>query len=324
MKKFIIVVLATSMLLILSATPHAAESSGQSQSIINKFEPARAIEKAPEPEIPIYSSKAELLQDIKDGKGLFYSVRALGIFGDRRADETEAGRKLSKLNTAYAKSIKLIIENEYGTPLGISFEPYASEAQCGFAENLAFVNTSLVAYIAAVKLKVPDFRTTTYAANYKIEEKRKEFNQRLSYFKKCVTEGGNKYDPIETLVGEMADALSVRTEEIKAQRREHFGYKLSEEFLVSQIFETDGSSASPNLLTSVEGFLEDLSGKAVFNKWVVDGNTYTLNAKYLNAPLVIKMVYYPQKGATTLEGTLSKKKHQAKDIFNLTKVVHVN
>lgn len=324
MKKFNIVVMAISMLMTLSATLHAAEPSGQSQSIINKFEPARAIEEAPEPEIPIYSSKAELLQDIKDGNGLFYSVRALGIFGFRKADDTEDGRKLSKLNTAFAKSVKLIIETEYGTPLAISFDLYPNGAQCGFAENLAFVSHALLNYMVDLKLKVPDFRTTTFAANHKIDESRGEFDKCFNYFKKCETTAGNDFEPIGVLVGEMAEALAARTEVVKAKRREYLGYTLSEGFLVSQVIETDGTSASPDLLTSVEGFLGDLSSKATFNKWVVKGDSYTLNALYGKAPLIINMVNLPEKGVTTVEGTLNKKKLQAKDIINLMKIVRVN
>ncbi len=323
MKNLNIVVLVVSMLLTLSFTSQAAETSGQSQSIINRFEPARAIEKAPEPEIPIYSSKAELLQDIKDGKGLFYSVKALRIFGFRKADDTVQDRALSKINTAFAKSVKSIIEAEYGVPLAISFDRYLGADKCGFAETLAFANRSLLNYIVALKLSEPDFRTTTDASNRKTDEARGEFNQRMSDFKKCVTDGGNKFEPIDALFGEMADALSARTDLIKAKRREHLGYTLSESFLVSQVIEIDGSAATPNLLTSVEGFLDDLSKKTTFIKWDVSGNSYTLNAMYEKSPLIVKMVGFPDKGVTTVEGTMNNKKLQAKDIIKIMKVVHV-
>ena len=324
MKVGVVVVLAASMLLTLSVTSHGVDSGNPSQSIINKFEPAKSVAPPPTPEIQTYSNKADLLQDIKDGKGLFYSVRALTPSDREWPNPTEAGATMRNVNVAFAKSIKQIIEKDYSVPLAVTFDRYQDIYTCGFAENMATVSQALLNYIVAVKLKVPDLRTTEYESKYKIGEARDELDQDMKRLKECVIKGGNNYEPLDTLLGEMAEALSARTEVVKAKRREHLGYKLSEEFLNAQVAEADGTLATPGRLTSVEGFLEDLSKKATFKKWTVGSEHYSLNATFDGAPLIVNMVYLPKSNAVTIEGKLKNKKLLAKDLLGLTRIVHVN
>ena len=324
MKQGIAVTLAVTIMLAISTPLRAADSSNPSQSIVNKFEPARSVVPPSTPEIPTYSNKAELLQDIKEGKGLFYEVEALTPIYSNSPDAKEAGVREMNINIALAKSIKVIIEKDHGIPLAVSLDGYQNTFSCGFAENIAAASQALLNYVVAVKLKAPDLRETEFGSKHKINEAREKLDQDMDRLKECVTKAGNNYEPLGTLFGEMAEALSARSEEVKSKRREHLGYKLSEDFLSAQVAETDGTLATPGRLTSAEGFLEDLSKKATLKKWTVKKDSYFLNANYDGAPLVIKMAYLPKNDVVVIEGKLRNKKLLAKDILGLTRIVRVN